>query len=223
MSQSSWRGARRRPERAASAIPFFAGDLGKRPHLHRNPEGFADLLSLDDVDHLISSAGIRLPAFRLVRQGKVILRAVTRRPRGPDLRLHRGGRLPAAVFAHFDQGATIVLQGMHRYWSPVGMLRSQPRSSARPSGTGQCLCHPAWIAGLRRPQGRPRRLVLQSHGTKSWCTSSTTFRRPGSPLVEAELEPGDSLYIPKNFPTRPPPRPRHQHLPWASSPSGRNS
>ena len=189
------------------------------------PEGFADLLSLDDVDHLISSAGLRLPAFRLVRQGKVIPPSGYTKTTRTGSQTAPGVADSAAVFAHFDPGATIVLQGMHRYWSPVGMLRSQPRSSARPSGTGQCLCHSAWIAGLRRPQGRPRRPCAAEPWNQE-LGGARTARPPADPGLRWWRP--NSGRATASTSRRTSPLGRHPDLgistsPWASSPSGRNS
>ncbi|HEU4894915.1 MAG TPA: cupin, partial [Acidimicrobiia bacterium] len=55
---------------------LFARELwDRRPHHLTAAEGpgkFADLLSLDDVDLIVSTMGLRLPAFRLVRDGEVL-------------------------------------------------------------------------------------------------------------------------------------------------------
>ena len=50
---------------------FLAEHWGRTPlHLPGIDGGdFGDLLSLDDVDHLVSSTFLRLPALRLVRDG----------------------------------------------------------------------------------------------------------------------------------------------------------
>jgi bifunctional lysine-specific demethylase and histidyl-hydroxylase NO66 len=189
-------------ERCVGDTAVFAAEVWrKRPYLHRNPEGFADLFSLDDVDHLISSAGIRLPAFRLVRQGKVIPPSGYTKTTRTGSQTATGVADSAAVLAHFDQGATIVLQGVHRYWSPVAMFARNLEGA---------LGHPVQVNAYVTPPGSQGFavhkddhdvFVLQSHGTKSWVVHEQHDLPPTrSPLVEAELEPGDSLYIPKNFP-----------------------
>ncbi|MEX0658241.1 MAG: hypothetical protein WD080_03825, partial [Egibacteraceae bacterium] len=62
-----------RPDALARCVgdveAFLGTRWGRQPHHHRCPEGYADLLSLDDVDRLVTASGLRAPAFRLVRDG----------------------------------------------------------------------------------------------------------------------------------------------------------
>ena len=37
-----------------------------------DPNAFSDLLTLDDVDHLVSSTALRLPTFRLIKDGATL-------------------------------------------------------------------------------------------------------------------------------------------------------
>ena len=51
------------------AAGFLATSWGREPvHLPADPARgtLRDLLSLDDVDHLVAASGLRAPAFRLV-------------------------------------------------------------------------------------------------------------------------------------------------------------
>jgi hypothetical protein len=57
-------------ERCVGDVPRFTRELwGRRPDVHAgaDPGGFADLLTLDDVDAMVSSMALRLPAFRLIK------------------------------------------------------------------------------------------------------------------------------------------------------------
>ena len=53
---------------------FLAATWGRRPAIHASddPIGFADLLTLDDVDRILSTTSLRTPAFRLVKAGEQI-------------------------------------------------------------------------------------------------------------------------------------------------------
>src|SRR5438105_2249456 len=90
--------------------------------LHRpsgDPRGFDDLLSYADVDHIVSSTSLRTPAFRSVKGGKGLpTSAYTRTARTGSDRI-TGVADPAAIYREFEGGATIVLQGLHRYWLPL--------------------------------------------------------------------------------------------------------
>lgn len=80
------------------------------------------MLSFDDVDHLLTSTAIRTPSVRVARGGAVL----------PESAYTRGATLAGRpltglvdarkLFALFDGGATVVLQGLHRYWPPLTRL-----------------------------------------------------------------------------------------------------
>src|SRR5680860_1232697 len=67
------------------AAGFLDEAWGRTPrHIAANDAvvGAAGLLTLDDVDRLVASSGLRAPAFRLVKQGRTLPQAdVTRRVR----------------------------------------------------------------------------------------------------------------------------------------------
>src|SRR4029453_14224976 len=46
---------------------FLANVFGVEPHLSPGAGSFGDLLSLDDVDRVLTGSGLRQPAFRPVR------------------------------------------------------------------------------------------------------------------------------------------------------------
>ena len=60
-------------ERCAGDPAAFVRDhWAKAPLLRRGagPDGFDDLLSLDDVDRILSTTSPRTPSFRMVKDGK---------------------------------------------------------------------------------------------------------------------------------------------------------
>src|SRR5262245_9183961 len=91
---------------------FFSDYWEKKPLIiaRTQPEYFCDLLSLEAVDTILTSTNLRVPGFRLVRQGSQIpIREYTTRV----------SMTPSAfdelidvdkVYALYQQGATIVLQ-----------------------------------------------------------------------------------------------------------------
>ncbi|MCW2853167.1 MAG: cupin, partial [Nocardioides sp.] len=108
---------------SGDAQTFVAKVWASRVHLHRTePERLAALLSLDDVDTLLTSSGIRTPSVRIAQDGKVL----------PESSYTRGATLAGKplsglvdsrkALALFAGGATIVLQGLHRYWLPITRL-----------------------------------------------------------------------------------------------------
>src|SRR3546814_8733243 len=100
---------------------FLADAFTRSPHRFSGG-GFDDLLSLADVDDQLSGAGLRRPAVRLVRDGEVLdPSSWTRRARTGavwiDDLVH-----PARTLALFADGATIVLQSLHRWWPRIAMF-----------------------------------------------------------------------------------------------------
>ena len=76
------------------------------------------MLSLHDVDHALTGAGLRHPAFRLVRDGEAIVPADYTRPARTGVARIDDLIDPGRVLDLFAGGATVVLQSLQRWWSP---------------------------------------------------------------------------------------------------------
>jgi bifunctional lysine-specific demethylase and histidyl-hydroxylase NO66 len=194
---------------AGDALARCVGDPGRfarehwaRAPLYRpgaDPSGFADLFSLGDVDLILSSTTPRYPAFRLVKDGRQLdPRSYTRSGRV-------GGRPvddladPGCVYELFHGGATIVLQSLHRFWPPLVRLgRDLELALTHPVQVNAYITPPA-SRGLGVHHDEHDVFVLQVHGRKRWDVHDPDGR-PGDRLIEAELAPGDCLYIPQRFP-----------------------
>ena len=183
--------------------------------LHRtgaDTDGFSDLLSLEGVDHLVSTFP-RRPAFRLVRDGK---------PLDPASYTHSariGGRAisdvgdSARIYQEFEAGATIVLQGLHRYWPAVmRFCRDLELDLTHPAQANAYVTPPS-SRGLAVHHDTHDVFVLQLSGSKEWAVHrpvvelplpsqpwSSELGDPGEPILTVDLEPGDCLYIPRGFP-----------------------
>lgn len=172
---------------------FVRDDFGRRPrHLEAaDRDGFADLLTLDDVDHILAATALRAPAFRLVRKGVTL-------PTSQVTRSARVGSRPiddlvdvAAVHSEFAAGATIVLQGLHRSWSPVAALCRSLEASLTHRVQANAYLTPPVAQGLNL-HGDPHDVfAVQTHGVKRWVVEP-----PGETRWELELRPGDVLYLP---------------------------
>lgn len=174
--------------------PFLAEVFGRHPvHVAAaDPSGFHDLLSLDDVDHLIASTGMRAPAFRLVRDGETL-------PRSSVTRHVRIGSRPvddlvdvAAVHREFDAGASVVLQGLHRSFAPVATLcRSLEHTLTHPVQANAYLTPPV-AQGLHLHADPHDVFAVQTHGAKRWVVHPPSTDE----AWDLELQPGDVLYLP---------------------------
>lgn len=204
------------------AIPErrFADEYwGRRPLLTRRDElaqGFDDLLDAAAVDELISRRGLRTPFLRMAKDGKLI----------NAQRFTRGGGAGASspdqaaddrVLAQLADGATLVLQGLHRTWPPVVDFAG---------GLAAQLGHPVQVNAYITPsqsQGFAAHydvhdvFVLQAAGHKRWRIHEPVLTDPlgdqpweerrdavaaqaaEAPLLDEVLEPGESLYLPRGF------------------------
>lgn len=191
-------------ERCAGEVEGFRSEFWARAPLHRpgaDPAAFSDLFSLADVDFLVSSASLRTPAFRLVKDG-------TSLPPSSYTRSGRMGSRPLSdladagrIYELFEGGATIVLQSLHRYWPPLTRFcRDLELTLTHPVQVNVYVTPPA-ARGLGVHHDGHDVFVLQVYGRKRWDVYVTGDEAgQGRQLVATELNPGDALYIPKTFP-----------------------
>ncbi len=194
---------------------FLAEHFGKTPLLRRGAgggpdpvDGWRDLLTLEDVDRLVQTT--RAPGFRLVQDGEVLARSrSTRRGTVGGVRVTD---LPdvGAILDLFDDGATLVLQGLNRSHPPVAALcRGLERALTHPVQANAYLTPPS-AAGLDVHHDTHDVFVLQLHGRKQWTTWPPEVSDPlpgqvwrgdvgdlGEPALDERLDPGDLLYLPR--------------------------
>jgi bifunctional lysine-specific demethylase and histidyl-hydroxylase NO66 len=173
---------------------FLAGSFGRQP-VHspeRDPAGFADLLSLDDVDHLVTSTGLRAPAFRLVRDGTTLPQAaVTRSARLGSQPVHDLIDV-AAVHREFAAGATIVLQGLHRSVESIAAFCADLEATLSHPVQANAYLTPPGAQGLHLHADRHDVFALQAAGVKRWVVHPDGAEEPW----DLHLRPGDVLYLP---------------------------
>ncbi|GAA5106894.1 hypothetical protein GCM10023339_04340 [Alloalcanivorax gelatiniphagus] len=164
-------------------------------HVHRtDPAHGAEVLSLADVDHLLTETAIRAPAVRVARNGSVL----------PESSFTRGGSLagkpltglvdPVKLMGLLDDGATIVLQGLQRYWSPVGDLIAELELELGHPCQANAYLTPPGAQGFAVHSDSHDVFVMQTHGTKLW-----EVHGEGGP-GELLLEPGVVAYLPTGTP-----------------------
>jgi hypothetical protein len=106
---------------------------------------------------------------------------------------------PARVFALFSDGATIVLQGLHRYWEPVTRFnRALELELGHPSQVNAYITPPS-AQGLALHEDPHDVFVLQAFGRKRWEVHAAPAEPARDPL-DAEVAPGDCIYMPKGTP-----------------------
>jgi hypothetical protein len=205
-----------------AALGALVGDVdvfaeqhwGRRPLLRRkaSADGFPGLLSLADVDHLVTERMLRVPQLRLVREGTPLeVSTYTGTVTIGSDKLTQTAK-PDRVAAEFDAGATIVLQALHRYWSPVGALCRDLELDLTHPVQANAYVTPPTSQGFAVHHDTHDVFVLQTQGRKTWRVHPPAVELPGreqswkkgmadpgEPLIEAELEPGDLLYLPRGF------------------------
>ncbi len=180
------------------------------------PQGFGDLLDAAAVDELVSQRGLRTPFLRVARRGSTL----------PERDFTAGGGVGAAIgdqvsddrlLRLFADGATMVLQGLHRVWPPIVGFAQQLAAD---------LGHPVQVNAYVTPpqsQGFDDHydvhdvFVLQIDGDKHWRIHEPVHEAPlrdqpwtdhraaveqaagTEPVIDAVLSPGDCLYLPRGY------------------------
>ncbi|MFC5382576.1 cupin domain-containing protein [Aquipuribacter nitratireducens] len=180
------------------------------------PRDFTDLLDLADVDRLLSEQGLRTPFLRLAKDGQVV----------PEWRWTGGGGVGAGIADQvrddrvaelFADGATVVLQALHRTHAPLVRFAADLAAD---------LGHPVQVNAYVTPpqnQGFASHydvhdvFVLQVAGEKRWRLHAPVVTDPlrddpwtdhradvearaaEAPYLEAVLRPGDALYLPRGW------------------------
>ena len=172
------------------------------------------LFSLAAVDELLSRRGLRTPFLRMAKDGTVVPAAQFTGSGGVGATIADQVR-DEDVLRLFTDGSTIVLQGLHRTWEPVGDLAAR---------LGTELGHPVQVNAYITPplsQGFSAHydthdvFVLQIAGQKHWrihepvihladtgwntVAAEVAARASEAPILEATLTPGDCLYLPRGF------------------------
>lgn len=167
----------------------------RRPMLARavDPAGFADIVSPEEVDDLLSTRGLRGDQLRVVSEGRAVSvrnftgwGSIGNSPVKEVLK-------PANVLMELAGGATLVIDDVSEF---------SPGASRAARSVGRALGCPAQASlyitsagrrGLAPHQDEEHVLVLQLRGRKRWVVGDESA---GEDVVQAVLKPGDCLYVP---------------------------
>jgi ribosomal protein L16 Arg81 hydroxylase len=200
-------------ERAAT---FAAEHWDSTPLLSRAadlPADFDDLLSPADVDSLVAERGLRSPFFRLVKDAKPVT-GTTRKAVAGNVTISDLAD-PDAVSRRHGEGATLVLQSLHRNWPPlVRFCRELAAELGHPTQCNAYVTPAGNAQGFAFHHDTHDVFVLQVAGRKRWAVHepvvtlpTTRQSRAGAglvpdgqqPLIDTELHPGDALYLPRGY------------------------
>jgi cupin superfamily protein len=180
------------------------------------PGSFSDLLSADAVDELVSERGLRTPFLRVAKDGSTL----------PEQSFTAPGGVGAGVADQvsddklvqlFADGATLVLQGLHRVWPPIMAFSQQLASELGHPVQANAYVTPPQNQGFSDHYDVHDVFVLQISGEKRWQIRAPVLESPlrdqpwtdrrravqqravEPPLIEAVLRPGDCLYLPRGY------------------------
>lgn len=180
---------------SGDARTFLAKVWASRVHLHRtDPDQLVGLFSLDDADALLTSSAIRTPSIRLARDGAVL----------PESGYTRGATLAGRpltglvdarkALASFADGATVVFQGLHRYWQPITDLVAELELELGHPCQANAYLTPPGSQGFAVHSDSHDVFVFQTAGSKQW-----EVHGPDG-VEDVLLEPGLSMYLPTGTP-----------------------
>jgi len=180
---------------SGDAQTFFEKVWASQVSLHHaEPADLVGLLSLEDVDHLLTGTALRTPALRVAKDGGVV----------PSSHYTRGATMSGtavtglvdarSALSLFEDGATLILQGLHRYWPALTeLVRDLELALGHPCQANAYLTPPR-SQGFSRHSDTHDVFVFQTHGRKQWQVVEHDEER------DVLLEPGLSMYLPTGTP-----------------------
>lgn len=173
------------------------------------PAYFYDLISVSDIDRILSSTGLRVPGFRLIREGSQI----------PTSQYTKNIPMTPSTFDglvdlnkvsdEYAHGSTIVLQALERSWLPLVTFCKELETYFGHPVQANLYLTPTSAQGFAAHFDTHDTLILQIEGRKRWKTYGSPFPLPLSkhkysktqphdqPNLEFVLEAGDTLYMPR--------------------------
>jgi ribosomal protein L16 Arg81 hydroxylase len=190
---------------------FFSDYWQRQPlTLSRGDEGhYRGLLSLEDVDHILSSHDLRHPHLALVKNNAPVPLELWTTEEA------KGGLLGPAVdrvklVREYQNGATIILDELEKSWPSLARLcAGVERFFSHPTQTNVYLTPPG-SRGFGAHYDVHDVFILQTAGCKRWQLYESPLRLPlpsqpyprpgpdpGQPTADFVLRAGDLLYIPR--------------------------
>ncbi|MDQ3235389.1 MAG: cupin domain-containing protein [Pseudobdellovibrionaceae bacterium] len=191
----------------------FAKNFWEKNHVkvERNePNYYADLCQLSDIDALLSATSLRMDQCRIVKEGKVLPATDYAKNVGGFTSVFRDQMVDSCrIFEHYSEGATLILEAIDK---------TMPKLAAYCRNLERDISHKVQINAYLTPehtQGFPIHhdthdvFILQLFGSKKWKIYDSAILLPmhhqshtkSGPKTflreELTLNQGDLLYIPR--------------------------
>lgn len=188
----------------------------KRPLLTRGAGDYSDLFSSSAVDELLSRRGLRTPFLRMAKNGGTLPESSFTAPAGVGAEI--ADQLnDTAIWRQFAEGATIVLQALHRTWDPIASFTSSLAAELGHPVQANAYITPRANRGFDDHYDVHDVFVLQIEGSKRWIIHEPVHPDPlrdqpwtdhraevaeearHEPVIDTVLRPGDCLYLPRGW------------------------
>jgi lysine-specific demethylase/histidyl-hydroxylase NO66 len=195
----------------------FASEVwGRTALLTRGVSDFSDLFSANAVDELVSRRGLRTPFLRVAKGGSTLPESSYTSPAGVGATI--SDQLDdTQLWRKFGDGATLVLQALHRTWEPVSSFSTKLSTELGHPVQANAYVTPPQNRGFDDHYDVHDVFVLQIEGTKRWIIHEPVHVDPlrgqpwtdrrsavaeaaqGEAYIDTVLEPGDVLYLPRGW------------------------
>ena len=189
----------------------FNADYKERQPLHierANPEYFSDVVSVEKLEAVFSSAAVYYPDVQLTQSGFDIPSS--------DYAAADGLIDPARFFSRFADGATVIVSGSDRLFPEVAALCRQASQRFAGACRANLYLSPPGHQGFAPHYDTHDVMVVQVAGSKTFRLYETNAAlpfpddafnpdgfEPGALTEEVLLTAGDTFYIPRALHTMP--------------------
>lgn len=169
-----------------------------------DPDYFRRLLSLDDIDQILTTRTGCYPDIFLTNAEREI-KAAEYTGRGDEID-------PVRLYQLHASGATIVLNHLNTSHAPLAELCAALEAEFSAPFQANIYLTPPRARGFKAHFDTHDVFILQVHGSKRWRLYGTPIalplsgqgseavqEEPGLPVTEFELNAGDTLYIPRGL------------------------
>ncbi len=166
------------------------------------PSYFDDLLTLDDLDRVITTFQLSHPTISVANAAREV--------RSSEYTRSDGMIDAARLYQQFAQGSTVIFNQLHRFVPALAALCRGLESEVSTHFQTNIYLTPRESQGLKVHYDSHDVMVLQIHGTKHWALYESPVElpyrnqsfsdapvAPGKITQEFDMHPGDTLYLPR--------------------------